>query len=69
MMAFAGDVDCAMLVKIYGAEPGAEKRYSPAKCISAVKREIGGDPDPKFISTSFAERANLTRCTCAVLRG
>jgi len=49
-----------MLQKIYGAEPGGEKRYSPAKCIGAQKREITGNPDPKHISTSYAERANLT---------
>jgi hypothetical protein len=58
--AFAGDVDYAMLQKIYGAEPGGEKRYSPAKCIGAQKRQITGDPDPKHVSTSYAERANLT---------
>jgi hypothetical protein len=49
-----------MLQKIYGADPQGEKRYSPAKCIGAVKREITGSPDPKHISTSFAERQNLT---------
>src|ERR1700730_12529471 len=31
--AFGDDVDYAVLVKIYGSEPGGEKRYSPAKCI------------------------------------
>jgi IS1 family transposase len=58
--AFGDDVDYAMLQKIYGAEPGGEKRYSPAKCIGAQKRQVTGDPDPKHISTSYAERANLT---------
>jgi IS1 family transposase len=57
---FDGDVDYAMLQKIYGAEPGGEKRYSPAKCIGAQKRQVTGDPDPKHISTSYAERQNLT---------
>src|SRR5208282_4510140 len=57
---FDKDVDYAMLQKIYGAEPGGEKRYSPAKCIGAQKREITGDPDPKHISTSYVERQNLT---------
>jgi IS1 family transposase len=57
---FSDDVDYAMLQKIYGAEPGGEKRYSPAKCIGAQKREITGSPDPKYISTSYAERQNLT---------
>ena len=35
-------------------------RYSPAQCIGARKERIEGDPDPKHISTSFAERQNLT---------
>src|ERR1700730_3801823 len=31
--AFGDEIDYAVLVKIYGSEPGGEKRYSPAKCI------------------------------------
>jgi IS1 family transposase len=57
---FGDDVDYAMLVKLYGADPAAEKRYSPAKCIGARRQQVTGEPDPKHISTSFAERANLT---------
>lgn len=57
---FGEDADYAMLQKIYGSEPQGEKRYSPAKCLGAKKREITGNPDPKHISTSFAERQNLT---------
>src|SRR6195256_5186237 len=34
-------------------------RYSPAECIGARKTPIEGSPDPKHISTSFAERQNL----------
>ncbi len=58
--AFGDDIDYAMLQKIYGAEPHGEKRYSPAKCIGAKKREITGNPDPAHISTSYVERQNLT---------
>src|SRR6266571_421526 len=58
--AFGGDVDYAMLVKLYGESPDAEKRYSPAECIGARKTRIEGDPDPRHISTSYAERQNLT---------
>ena len=58
--AFGGDVDYAMLVKLYGSAPEGEKRYSPAVCIGARKTRIEGDPDPKHVSTSFAERQNLT---------
>jgi IS1 family transposase len=57
---FGADVDYAMLVKIYGADAAGEKRYSPAECIGAVKHRIEGSPDPKHVSTSFAERQNLT---------
>lgn len=59
--AFGGDIDYAMLVKLYGAVPeNAKGRYSPAECIGARKRRIEGDPDPRHISTSCAERNNLT---------
>jgi IS1 family transposase len=57
---FGDDVDYAMLQKLYGADPQGEKRYSPAKCIGAKKRHITGNPDPNHVSTSYAERQNLT---------
>jgi IS1 family transposase len=57
---FGAYVDYAMLVKIYGADAAGEKRYSPAECIGAVKHRVEGNPDPKHVSTSFAERQNLT---------
>jgi IS1 family transposase len=57
---FGDEADYAMLQKIYGADPVAEKRYSPAKCLGARKAIVTGNPDPKHISTSFAERQNLT---------
>jgi IS1 family transposase len=56
---FGADIDFAMLVKLYGAEPEGEARYSPAKCISAEPHVINGNPDPSKISTSYAERQNL----------
>jgi hypothetical protein len=58
--AFGGDIDYAMLVKLYGAASDASKgRYSPAECTGIRKTRIEGSPDPKHISTSFAERHNL----------
>jgi hypothetical protein len=57
---FGADVDYAMLVKIYGTDAAGEKRYSPAECIGAVKHRVEGNPDPKHVSTSYAERQNLT---------
>ncbi|MGE3626154.1 MAG: IS1 family transposase [Hyphomicrobiales bacterium] len=58
--AFGGDIDYAMLVKLYGAAPESAKgRYSPAECVGARKTRIEGNPDPRHVSTSYAERQNL----------
>lgn len=54
------NLDYAMLVKLYGEAPEAEKRYSPAQCIGCKHTVVVGDPDPKHISTSYAERQNLS---------
>jgi hypothetical protein len=59
--AFGGDVDYAQLVKLYGPSSELAKgRYSPAECIGARKTPIEGSPDPDHISTSYAERSNLS---------
>jgi len=58
--AFGGDVDYAMLVKIYGIAEGAEKRYSPAVCLGCESHTVTGYPDPKHINTSYIERHNLS---------
>jgi IS1 family transposase len=57
---FGSEIDYAMLVKLYGAEAGGERTYSPAKCIGAVQHRITGNPDPAHVSTSYVERQNLT---------
>lgn len=50
-----------MLVKMYGASlESAKGRYSPAECTGARKERIEGDPDPKHVSTRFAERNNMS---------
>ncbi|TMB48231.1 MAG: DDE-type integrase/transposase/recombinase, partial [Deltaproteobacteria bacterium] len=56
---FGREIDYAMLVKLYGAEPSDEARYSPPKCIGTRTEVKCGDPDPEHISTSYAERQNL----------
>lgn len=59
--AFGADgVDYGMLVKIYGSDPQAQKRYSPAKLIGIDKDLILGSPDMAHVSTSYVERQNLT---------
>jgi IS1 family transposase len=59
--AFGMDVDYAQLVKLYGSTSiEDQRRYSPVECLGAIPTPITGTPDPKHISTSFAERQNLT---------
>jgi IS1 family transposase len=57
--AFGSEIDYAMLVKLY-ASTQEETRYSPAECIGCQTRTVQGNPDPDHISTSYAERPNLT---------
>jgi hypothetical protein len=59
--AFGEDIDYAMLVKIYGEiDTQGQRRYSPATCIGCETHTKTGSPDPRFISTSYVERSNLT---------
>lgn len=60
--AFGGDVDYAMLVKMFGnaGDKDGARRYSPTECSGTIKRRIAGDPDIAHVSTSYIERANLT---------
>jgi IS1 family transposase len=59
--AFGADIDYAMLIKMYGAtSESAKGRYSPAECVGARKERIEGNPDIDHVSTSYAERSNLT---------
>ena len=57
--AFAGNIDYAMLVKVYGPAPEGQRRYSPPVCTGAHRYRVEGRPDPKHISTSYVERQNL----------
>jgi IS1 family transposase len=55
--AFGGDIDYAMLVKIFGTSGDVtESRYSPATCIGCRTGVLSGEPDPNHISTSYVER-------------
>ena len=58
--AFGMEIDYAMLNKVYRSNPEGQTRYSPAKCIGCTTQTITGAPDPKHVSTSYVERANLT---------
>ena len=57
--AFAGLIDYAQLVKLYGRPLEDERVYSPPVCVAAKPTRIMGDPDPAHISTSHVERENL----------
>lgn len=57
-VAFKGSVDYAMLHKVYAGV--SDGKYSPAVCVGTKDVIVSGNPDPKHISTSYVERANLT---------
>jgi IS1 family transposase len=58
--AFGSEIDYAMLVKLYGSSNDGESRYSPATCIGCRTGVLSGNPDPKYVSTSYVERQNLS---------
>jgi IS1 family transposase len=61
--AFHLDIDYAMLVKMYGTSTGTsdtERKYSPNECNGTKKKVVSGEPNKKFISTSYVERSNLS---------
>ncbi len=62
--AFGGEIDYAMLIKVYGETPTDEKRYSPAKYVASEQKIIKGSPNRRKISTSYVERQNLTMRMC-----
>jgi IS1 family transposase len=53
-------IDYAMLVKLYGTPIEGTHRYSPAEVVGIETHWVMGKPDAAHISTSFAERQNLT---------
>jgi IS1 family transposase len=57
---FGHAIDYAMLVKLYNNPPsGNQTRYSPGVCCGAKKNRVTGNPDKKYVSTSYSERLNL----------
>lgn len=56
----AQGVNFAQLVKLYAANPESDTRYSPADCVGCKAVPVFGNPDPSKVSTSHAERQNLT---------
>jgi IS1 family transposase len=61
--AFGVDIDYAMLEKHYGSfvnTGSAASRYTPAKITGVKAATITGDPERRYVSTSYVERQNLT---------
>lgn len=62
--AFGEDVDYAMLVKVYGGDSKgdgpAHRRYSPGQMNGSERIIVSGSPNLDKISTSYAERQNLS---------
>lgn len=57
---FGGEVDWAVLVKVYGDTVAGEARYSPPDCVGCQKHAMTGAPNAAGVSTSYIERQNLT---------
>lgn len=57
---FGGNVDYAILHKVYGTTPTDDSRYSPPECVGCQKQAVSGNPNPASVSTSYVERQNLT---------
>jgi len=54
-------LDYGQIVKSYAVEETRpERKYSPAHLVKVNKARIIGTPKPKYISTSYIERQNLT---------
>jgi hypothetical protein len=54
------NVDCAVLQKLYWAEPEQVRRHSPPNCIGTEVSVISDDPDPKPFAMQYIEHRNLT---------
>jgi IS1 family transposase len=60
---FGADVDYAQLVKLYGqprSEGESRDWYAPVRVLAAIPMRVAGNPDMKYVSTSYIERQNLT---------
>ncbi len=57
---FGADIDYAVLFKHHGEPVGALGRYSPGECTGVELRRVEGRPNERQVSTSYAERADLT---------
>ena len=61
---FGGDIDYALLVKLYGEPKGAaqERRYSSGECCGTIKGTVCGTPDDTNTSPRVLWSAKTSRC-------
>ena len=54
------DVEFAQLIKHYGETPdaGPERKYSPGVCTGVTGCKIVGNPNARYVSTSFVKKHN-----------
>jgi IS1 family transposase len=57
---FRDSVDFAQLQKVYAPSAQGRGGYAPPRFREAVRRTVTGQPDKRYISTSYIERQNLT---------
>ncbi len=59
---FAGSVDFAQLIKLYGniGQHDSDAKYSPSPIVEVISKIRDGRPDLEHICTSHVERQNLT---------
>ena len=60
--AFGGDIDYAMLHKMYGSNPQRRSATARPKCIGCEAKTIAGEPDPKHVSTSATSSGRTSPC-------
>ena len=58
---FRDNVDFAQLQKVYSRLPQSGRQgYAPPRFVEAVSKVVTGNPDRRYVSTSYIERQNLT---------
>jgi IS1 family transposase len=61
---YGQDVDYAQIVKTYGTDESKystpERKYSPSRITDSEKIWIMGQPNPRYVSTSYVERLNAS---------
>ncbi len=57
---FGAEIDYAMLIKLHGAPPSLSTATAPRSAPEPSPIGFRATPDPRYVSTSYIERQNLT---------